>query len=91
MEKRFTTYLEVAEEFWYTNDLTPFKQSDAKKEEYNKESVTWCAVCKSLHIVNVDSPLDQGLQCYCADCGCITTEEGHIDDWLKIGFKISLK
>lgn len=91
MEKKFTTPQQVAEEYWYTNDLTPFKQSDAKKEEYNKEPVTWCAVCKSLYIVNADSELDNKLACYCVSCSSITMEEGSIEDWIEIENKLNLK
>lgn len=72
--------LEVAKGYWNTNDITLYLPPD-KKEEYNKEPVTWCAACKSLRIVNCDTPLDITISCYCDSCGCIDTHVGTIKEW----------
>ena len=89
MEKRFTTAQQVAEEFWYTNSLKPFLQSDDKRDKYNDIPVEWCAVCKSLHIVNTVTELDSSIEFYCADCGSIDVHSGHINDWEEINKRIN--
>lgn len=91
MDRKFTTPQQVAEDFWYTNDIKLYLPKEDKREEYDAEPVIWCGVCKSLNIVRCDTPLNKELECYCADCGSIDMNEGSIHEWLGIENKINSK
>ena len=83
MKKKFKSMQEVAESFWKTNDISLYI-NNGSKAGYDDEPVYWCSVCKSLHIIRCDSPLDTALECYCADCGSIDMVSGSIDEWLVV-------
>lgn len=54
------------------------------KQEYNNIPLSWCIHCKSLKIINVDTPLNPNLKCYCGDCYNTEMGYGHITEWKKL-------
>lgn len=79
---------EVAYKVWCTNDIKSVLVIDLEKvQSYNNIPVNWCGTCKSLVIMNCETPLNEELKCYCGHCYSTTIVKGNIEDWLKLNKK----
>lgn len=76
---------EIAYKVWCNNDIKSVLTIDLEKVEvYNNIPVNWCDTCKSLLVMNVDTPLNEDLKCYCGNCYGTTIVKGHINEWIKL-------
>lgn len=83
MAKKFNTAAETAEEYWRTGQMDSILPK-IDTEKYDAIPVEWCAVCKSLAIVNEDTVLDDSVEYYCAECGNTEIVEGSIHEWEEL-------
>lgn len=76
---------EVAYKVWCTNDIKSVLVIDLEKvDSYNNVPVHWCNTCKSLLVMNVETPLNEDLKCYCGKCYGTSITKGHINEWINI-------
>lgn len=83
-----------AERREYYNSIAPFPVYDTEviedikklsmitaKENANRESVTYCKTCLSLHIKTVEVEESEEDIDYCVPCGNTELETTHISEW----------